>query len=548
MAMMIGKFHKMIQSKVVWFIVLGVIVVTFVFWGVGAKVGNGGGQGQQQAGQVIATLFGEDVSMEEYRQAMMGTRLWYMMTTGRVPGQDRATAQALEEQAWVRLAMLHKTAEEGVLVSDQEVKDLILQLPIFRGQNGAFNEAAYKGILAQMGVTPGQAEVVVREQLAMRKLAVGPLQAALITPAELEQAYHMVSDRLVLEYAVLPRSSVEESVSVTREEAVEYFEANREDFRMPARASVSYVEFPVADYLDQVEMPEGLALQLYNENIEYYRVESTNENAAVEYKLFEDVEGEINEMILEKLARDKAVEAATALVADVAPKGQSAKPDFRGAVAAASLTAKTLPAFGPYEKLDGIDETAPFQRVALSLRDNSYDSYSDAVAGKETVYVMSLVKRDESFLPEFEQVEERVMDAARRSAVNEALAQRALDIQETVPVVLETGKSFADAMAPLDLTVEMTDEFSQSDSLDHDYAQQMMAVAMNAKEGELCSPVPVANGVLFVYVSKRIAADAELGLAAVRDVLLEQLSNERAQRLGASWQTALMNEADRQMK
>lgn len=544
MAMMIGKFHKMIQSKVVWYIVLGVIVVTFVFWGIGSTMSQNSASAQKAP--PVGSLFGKDVSREDYAASMQNVQIWYILTSGRMPGQEMAAA--MQEQAWVQLAMLRKAEAENIGASKQEVADQIMRLPIFFGQTGVFDRATYEARLGQIGMVKSQVDAAVRDQVVIRKLMAGSLQASLVTPDELERAYHLYTDRLVFEYAVLPREQIAETVSVTREEAEAFFADNRERFRMPAKVSVSYVEFPVADYLDQVEIEEGLTQQWYNQNMELYRIESTNDSVGVEYKSFEEVEDEVTEQVREILARNKAVETATALVADIAPKGRNEQPDFAGAVAAAGLVIKKLPSVGPRSELPGIDPTAQFKRAALRLQDDQYSSFSDAVPGKDTVYVLSLDQRYESFLPEFELVEDDVMEATKAQAVNEALADRSLEVRDTLAVVLEGGKSFKEAVAPLGLTVHTTEEFDMSTSSDDEYADQLIATGIDAEEGELCTPVPVADGVLFSYLAQRIVSDPELGMAAVREELVDALGSVQSRRLAESWTAALMEEADLQLK
>jgi len=358
MAMMISKFHKLIQSKVVWYIVLGVIVISFV----GFFTPTMGNKAAKTKEKYMGELFGEKISQQEYRQALQNTHIWYILSSGRMPDMNRETVEMLQQQAWERLAVLHKAAAEKIIISDQEVVQQIQRLPVFMNQNGAFDPAAYKAILSNIGITSAQLEDAAREQIAQYKLMFRPVQAALISPYELNRAYQMYTDRLVLDYAVIPRSQLEQGVSVTREEAEAFFVENMESFRIPSRVRVSYVEYPVADFIEQAEIPEGAALQVYNQNIENYRVENEDEMAPVEYKPFEDVEPEINATLKEYSARRLALEKATELVAEIAPRSPNEKPDFKGAATAAGLKIKTLPAFGPNDELPGIDPTAPFRQ------------------------------------------------------------------------------------------------------------------------------------------------------------------------------------------
>jgi len=434
--------------------------------------------------------------------------------------------------------VLRKAQEEKILVADQEVVRQMQQMPVFGGQNGLFSPEIYRAVLQQIGLTPRQAEELFREQIAIYKLMVRPAQAALISPKELTQAYHLYTDRFVLDYTVVPRAQAKAEAS--KEEAMALFAENPEAFRMPAKVRVSYVEFPVSGFAAQAEVPEGAALQVYNRNLENYRVRTDGGEA--EFKAFEQVEAEITEQIRQAVALRLAAEKATEFVVAVTPKADGAQPDFTGAAAAAGLKIKTLPAFGPQDDLKGIDPTAPFRRAAFRLENDAYGSFSDAVVGKDTVYVLSLVQHYPSFIPSFDAVEEQAMTAARERAAARALAARARDIQDAVEQALAAGTGFRDAVSPFGLSVQTTPEFDLSAELNDPYADTLIRLCLNVQQGGLCGPAPVEDGVLFAYVAARTATDLDTGLPALREELVAGLSRNRAQRLASAWQESLLEQ------
>lgn len=540
MAMMISKFHKLIQSKVVWYIVLGVIVVSFV----GFFTPTLGSKSSKPKEKYMGELFGEKISQQEYRRALQNTHVWYILSSGRMPDMNREMVEMLQQQAWERLAVLHKAAQEKIIVSDQEVIQQIQRMPVFMNQSGVFDPAAYKAILSNIGITSSQMEDTAREQIAQYKLMFRPIQAALISPYELNRAYQIYTDRLVLNYAVIPRTQLEQGAGVTREEAEVFFAENMESFRIPAKVRVSYVEYPVADFIAKAEIPEGAALQIYNKNIDTYRVKNEDELAPVEYKPFESVEAEINATIKEVAARRLAIEEATSLVASIAPRSPNEKPDFKGAAAAAGLQIKTLPAFGPKDELKGIDITAPFRQNALGLQDDNYSSFSDAVVGKDSVYVLTLEQRYESFLPAFDVVEKEATAAARAQAASRIAAKRTLEIRDAISAALAAGTGFKDAVKPYGVDVKTTKEFDLTSNLENDYAEQLMQSSITVGQGQLGPVVPVEAGALLVYVAQRTSVDAEIGMPAIRDELISGLSGSRAKRLAADWRAELIKEAD----
>jgi peptidyl-prolyl cis-trans isomerase D len=537
--MLITRFHKLIQSKTVWYIILGIIVVSFVGFFTPTMRGRGKHTPEQAAGE----LFGKKVTQEEYRRAYRNAYLWQVISSGRmIPVTDNLSA-ALHREAWIRLAALHKAQEEKIPVTNEEIVRQIQRVPIFLDEKGAFDPSLYKIILQNLNLSSQQVEELFREQLSLSKLLYRHTQAALISPYELTRAYHFYTDRFVLDYALLSREAVEKDVAVSREDAKAFFEQNPESFRIPAKVRVSYVEFPVKDFLDQVEVSEDAALQAYNQNKERYRVVNTNENAEVEYLPFEKVRGAITDQLRENLARRQAVAKASEFVADISPGSEGESPDFKGKAASAGLEIKTL-TFGAGDKLNGIDPTAPFRQAAFGLQDDTYSSFSDAVVGKSSVYVLSLEQRYESFLPEFDVVEDEAMEAARRQAVSKALAEKVLEIKDAVAAAVAAGAGFEEAVKPFGLTVQRTDEFDLTTGLDNPYADTLIPLCLNASEGTVCDPAPVSGGVLIAFVAERKSTDIDVGLPAVRQELIQGMERIRMQQLVAGWQISLLDEAN----
>jgi hypothetical protein len=480
--------------------------------------------------------------MEEYHRAYQNTYIWYILSSGRMIPMTDELSNSLHGEAWRRVAVLRKAQADKILVTDKEVVQQMQSLPLFRSENGAFDVNIYKAVLQRLEMTSRQAEELFREQIAIYKLMYEPVQAALISPYELTKAYHLYTDRFVLDYAVLSRTQVEKTVTVSKEEAEALFNENPKAFEMPPKVRVSYVEFPVSNFLAKVELPEGAALQVYNKNIEDYRIENTNENTTAEYKPFESVEGDITAQLKEAAARKMAAEKATEFVVDVAPKAEGAQPDFAGAASKNGFKIKTLPAFSMNDELKGIDATAPFRQSAFGLENDSYSSFSDAVIGKDKIYVLSLEQRHPAFVPIFDAVESEVMQAARDQAVTKALAERAMEIKQAVTKAVSTGSGFKAAVKPFGLTVETTPEFDISTKLKDKYADTLIRLCINVKQGELCAPTPVKEGVLLAYVQLRKSTDAAEGLPAIRQELVDGLSRSRAERLASAWQESLLKE------
>ena len=538
MAMMI-HFRKLVQSRVIWYIILAVIVISFVGFFT-PSLDFGGSQQQMFAGK----LFGKKVSMQDFYQSYNNAYLWRIFSTGQMVSQSPEVEAELRHEAWMRLAGLQRAKEEGIIVGDADVVRNIQLFPVFANpQTGQFDPGYYRAILQQLNVNPRAVEELFREQLVLSKLFYRNTQAALIAPSDFDRAYHIYTDQVTLDYAVLTRAAVEKEVTVAREQAEELFVRNPEPFRIPARVRVSYIELPVKNFLADVTVTDEEALQFYSRNLEMFRVETTNGMDMVQYKDFEEVRDDVLTQLKMYSARRAAATRASELVADMMPRTDGGVPQFKETATAAGLEIKTLPAFGLADEVPGIDPTANFARQAFELRADSYSSYSDPVIGENFVYILSLEQRYDSFLPSFDVVETKAMELARVQAVNEALARKALEVHGTLATRTAAGETFAAAAKEFNLTAATTPSFSLTSELDNPYASELMQISLAVAQGLVCEPAPVADGVLIAYVAERKTDDSEIGRAGMRDELTRMLENSRAQQLAAAWQATLLADA-----
>ena len=115
MTMMISKFHRLIQSRLLWGIFLVVIVFSFVIWGMVWP------SQRDRAGQAdaVGTLDGETVGFNEFRAADRSIRLSRALALGRDAASTPETEVLLRQLAWQRVATLREARKLGITASDQ---------------------------------------------------------------------------------------------------------------------------------------------------------------------------------------------------------------------------------------------------------------------------------------------------------------------------------------------------------------------------------------------------------------------------------------------
>ena len=145
------SFFRRRMKLILWILVV-VVIVTFIPWGVGVRMRFRGEKRLSAAGE----LFGKTVSRPDFDDACMAIRTDSLLR--RVQMNDAEISQ----RAWERLLMLTQARREGISVSDRELARAIRAQ--FGGE-GSFDQRVYENILRNMGLTPDVYEGWTRESL-----------------------------------------------------------------------------------------------------------------------------------------------------------------------------------------------------------------------------------------------------------------------------------------------------------------------------------------------------------------------------------------------
>ena len=553
MAMMISKFHKLVQSKAIWGAFAVLISAAFVFAYNGARSDmSNGPRKKQYAGK----LYGEEVSRSELARAVNDIRLLALMMRGQLPTETAETSALLEQNAWTRIAILKKAKQMGVDITEAQVAARIRQIPYFMDQQtGQFNETQYHQFfelyLPRMGMRLSETEFdqFIRNELIMSQLRSMVAQGALVTEKEIKDLYHLVNDQLVADYIELPRTLAPEP-EVSREDAEKYFNENIEDFSYPERRKIQFVAFPMAAYTNEVSITDELVGQFYEAYKARYAEplpEDAAEGAEPIYKPLE----EVKDSIVEDLAKMKAAEMATLDARRFFKLMGTSGLSLEALAEQEGLEVQTSKPFSSEEALRGVDESDYLAHLlaqaAFTLKSRAqspYHCYSDALTAENAVYMMECIEITPSFLPNsFESVEAKVMKAVQEDAALKAYADKADEVIASIKDALTAGKTFTEAASEYGLEIKTVGPFSRKEMPEGEMDLRIAQGTGMLEEGSLSKLIPGKENLAIAYVKEKRLADLAAASAEDLKTMKETLRSDKAQRLFIAWQTDVMKEA-----
>ena len=541
MAMMISKFHKLIQSRLLWGAFLVIIVFSFVIWGM---VWPSDLKKAEQA-NAAGTLDGATVSHGEFRSAYLNTYLARALALGREVQSTPESDAVLRRLSWQRLATLREANQLGIVAADAELRSAIRSN--FAETNGVFDPARYQAFLQNvirpLGFSTAQFEQHLREEIQIQKLAHLIGRQATVTPLEIHRTFDTLMDTFAVDYVFVGPADVEADVKVSDEDVRKLFDDDPAAFTIPEKRETSYAAFPVADYFDgKLEVSDDDVQDYYELHIADYTTQETGTNGQPR-EVVADLD-DVREGIVAALRRQAAFEKADAAAAELAyralPDREGTVPEFAAEAEKAGRKAQKLAPFSRFE-VPLEDGGAALAAAAFELAPNSYDRVSSTIAGTENVYVLYLENVLEPRVPAFDEVRDQVREVARQKAVAAALAAKGQAVQEAAAAGIAAGQTFADAVAGAGAKAQSAEPFTgmSGSTSSNEIAQTLVQAVVSYNQGEVTEPVPHGDGLIVAYLKARTPADPAT-YDSYQSEIASAIRARRGQGLFRDWQAALL--------
>lgn len=210
----------------------------------------------------VGEIAGNEISLEEYQNAIREQELNYISNFGRQPGEREMVS--LRQQAWdlliARNAIVPQYEKVGVEVTADEGWDMIQGRNIDEGVRNSFMDSAgnfdrTRLIQYLQNVVPNNPQAKAQWDLFRSNLIAGRARLKYenlltktnyVTEAEAEKEYHVQNDVAEVKYLYVPYFAVSDSmVTVSDADLKAYYEDNKKRYKTEEIREVNYVAFPV---------------------------------------------------------------------------------------------------------------------------------------------------------------------------------------------------------------------------------------------------------------------------------------------------------------
>lgn len=246
-------------------IIFGIIILVFVFWGVGSF--------RSERGNVLAEINGSPLLLEDFQRTYRQTLDTLRQENPGINVEDleRMNLRGQIFGQMVGMRLLQQEADRlNVTVSTQELRQTITQLQAFQGQDQRFDPDLYRALLRSHNLTPPQFEADFRSDLIMGKIQEFITLPAHVSEAAVRDYFRYAREQVVVEYLVFPWSHELEQSAVADADVEAHYQANLDSYKIPARIRIKYLNLSPAALARPEEVGQEEIAAYYTANTQAY--------------------------------------------------------------------------------------------------------------------------------------------------------------------------------------------------------------------------------------------------------------------------------------
>lgn len=247
-------FDAVRNNRIVVQGILGLIVLTFAFFGVESYLGNGGRE------QPLAEVAGQPISRAEFENELRQQQDRMRASLGGSVDLETLNSPAVRAQvleSLINRRLLAQFANDQKLaVPDGQLRDVIANLPAFQ-DNGQFSKARYEQLLASQGLSQPGFEAQMRQDLAFQQMISAMGGGSLASHTSAMQLLKLQLEERKVQLARLSAEKFAKGVSVSDAEIAKYYDENKPRFEQAARVKAEYVILSRDALRSQIKVDEA---------------------------------------------------------------------------------------------------------------------------------------------------------------------------------------------------------------------------------------------------------------------------------------------------
>ena len=483
-------------------IVMGLLIIAFVFWGVSGSILSAGNDG-------AATVNGEKISIVKFDQANLAARNRLTSQFGDNLGSEYFESENFKRGVMNQLVdaeLLRQEAEKfDYDVSPETVKQYIeesagLQI------DGKFSKKAYANYLAQVNKSAELLQREIKQDIQGSALPVMINKTAFSLNIEIENQYKLSKQTRSFSFLELSSADYLDTVEVSEDEINDHYKEFGSDYMTTEQVSVNYIELSPADLLDRIDVSD-------DELSEFYTAKRNN-LATPEKRLTQHI-------LLPVSGDEDAVKTEIDKVAARIKAGE----DFSEVAKEVSKDPGSAPNGGDLGWVTQGDMVPAFDEKLFSM---AAGEISEPVLSSFGYHIIKLSEIKEPAIPELEEIKDTLIDEIKTERANDEFLVVADVLDEAI---VDSDNVLELAAEASGLSMKTTELFANGRGIDLAANQAFSATAFSDSvklNNETSEMIDIGeNHIAYMHINELVPAELK-PLEDVTDAIKAKLKSEKA--------------------
>ncbi|MDP0563253.1 MAG: SurA N-terminal domain-containing protein [Candidatus Endonucleobacter sp. (ex Gigantidas childressi)] len=207
----------------------------------------------------IASVNGQDITQEQlYRFLDQQKR----MLMGQMGDQfdpsmidDKVFTEAVLRSLVDRTLQLQDAKQQNMSIDLKALDSIIISMPEFQNK-GRFDQNQFKMLIRNIGMTPTQFKDMMREEKLLIQLREGLSASEFITTTEMMRLDSLENQTRDVSWLELASDPVRKAVEISNDEILSFYNANQNQFVVPEKVVVSYIEINKAELAETINISD----------------------------------------------------------------------------------------------------------------------------------------------------------------------------------------------------------------------------------------------------------------------------------------------------
>ncbi len=498
-------------------ILLGAIVIVFVFWGVGSFRSQRGGR--------VALVNGDQITLDEYREAYNNLIEQLRRRFGNNLDEDMLKQLQVKRQALNQLIdnklLIQEAKRLKFRVSEKELADAISNFTAFQ-RAGMFDRNLYANVLDRLRMTPEVFEAAQKDAMLIDKLRTLITSSAKISDQEALEWYNWINASVNIDYVFFDPDHYKD-IHPSDEEIKTFFENHKEKYKTDAMAKARYLHFNPDVFRSKIVLSDEEVREYYDDNLETFKTPKTVEARHILLKVNRDADPETV-----KKTKDRALN-----ILKLAKEGK----DF-AELAKQYSEGPTRNNGGYLGKFKRDAMVKPFSDMAFSLKAGEI---SEPVRTRFGWHLIKVEKVNEASVTSFDDAKKDI----RKKLTDDMAKSLAYDEAEAVSDDVFEGEDLINAAKERNMTILTTDFFSSKGPIKGiNNPSEFASVAFNLTDKEISNVQEFENGYYILQLVDKIQPEIpefDMVKEKVRLELIKEKQDEKAKADSETLLAALKN-------